>query len=146
MAILEYLEETHPEPPLLPAEPVGRARARQLAEMVNSGIQPLQNLAVLKALSGFGVDSKAWAASWIARGLAALEAEAARGAGHYLVGDALSFADVCLIPQLYNARRFGVDLERYPTLRRVEETCLALEAFQRAHPDAQPDAPPPEAP
>ncbi|RMG14904.1 MAG: maleylacetoacetate isomerase [Deltaproteobacteria bacterium] len=142
MAILEYLEETHPTPPLLPEHPLERARVRQLAEMVNAGVQPLQNLSVLQALKGLGVDAKAWAASWIARGLAALEAEAKRSAGTYLVGEQLTLADLFLVPQLYNARRFEVDLAPYPTLTRVEAQCLALEAFQRALPERQPDAPP----
>jgi maleylpyruvate isomerase len=144
LAILEYLEERWPEPPLLPADRGERARARQLAEMVNSGIQPLQNLGALKELSRVapGADTKAWARGFIERGLAALEASAAPGAGAFLVGDAPSFADVVLVPQLYNARRFGADLESFPALLRAEASSMKLDAFRESHPDRQPDAEP----
>lgn len=140
MAILEWLEETHPEPPLLPRDPVGRARARQLAEIVNSGIQPLQNLSAQKYVKSVGGDPTAWAAHWVKRGLGAMEAIAKETAGRYLVGEEVSFADVCLIPQLYGARRVEVDLAPYPTLVRVEAACAELEAFRKAHADAQIDA------
>jgi maleylpyruvate isomerase len=147
MAILEWLDETHPEPPLLPGDPAGRARVRALAEHVNSSIQPLQNASVLKLLRerlGKGGDTS-WAAHWIGRGLEALErAVNDGGAGRFCHGDRPSLADVYLVPQLYNARRFAVDVEPFPTLRRIEEACAALPAFQTAHPDHQPDAPPPQ--
>jgi maleylpyruvate isomerase len=142
MAILEYLEERHPSPPLLPADPWLRARARQLAEIVNSGIQPLQNLATAEHVKKLGADGGAWQVHFTSRGLAALERTAAETTGAFLVGDALSFADVFLVPQLYNARRFNLDLAPYPTLVRVDAACAALPAFEAAHPDAQPDAPP----
>src|SRR5688500_967126 len=107
LAILEWLEDTHPEPPLLPADPFLRAQARQIAEGVNSGIQPLQNLAVLQHVKReLGADSDAWARHWIERGFAGLEAQVARTAGKFAIGDWPSFADVCLVPQLYNARRY----------------------------------------
>jgi maleylpyruvate isomerase len=145
LAILEYLEEAYPQPPLLPPDPWLRARARQLAHVVASGIQPLQNVAVLQAVKTLGGDEQAWARTAIAGGLAALEAEAARpqagGSGRFLIGDAPSFADVCLVPQLYNARRFGVDVTPFPTLLRVESTCSTLPAFAGAIPELQPDAP-----
>lgn len=144
MAILEYLEERFPDPPLLPRDPWLRARARQLAEMVNAGIQPLQNLPVLQrvkeVLQG---DPDVWLRHFVGRGLAALETAAAETAGTYLVGEAPSLADVMLVPQLYVARRFSVDLGAYPTLRRVDAACAELPAFQAAHADAQPDAPAP---
>ncbi|ACY19022.1 maleylacetoacetate isomerase [Haliangium ochraceum] len=142
MAILAFLEERYPEPALLPEDIYARARARELAELVSSGIQPLQNLGVLQHLSEqLGQDSKAWSQRWIMRGLVAFE-EASRGLrGRYSVGDELSWADLCLIPQMYNARRFGVDLTRVPALVDIERRCAELPAFQRAHPDAQPDAP-----
>lgn len=141
MAILSYLEETHPAPPLLPADPYRRARARMLAEMVNSGIQPLQNLEVLRHVKDvLGRDDKAWAASWNARGLAALEVAVAETAGTYCVGDAPTIADVYLVPQLYGARRFGVSLEGMPTLLRIEAALATLPAFADSHPDRQPDA------
>jgi len=140
MAILAYLEERFPEPPLLPADPWRRARARQLAEIVNSGIQPYQNLAGLTRLKELGVDANAWARECNARGLAALEAASQETEGTFLVGDAPSIADLFLIPQLYSARRWSVDLAPYPTLLRVEATCASLPAFAAAHADAQTDA------
>lgn len=140
MAILEYLEEVHPEPPLLPNDPIGRAHARQIAEMINSGIQPLQNVGVQRHVASLGADEKAWAAHWITKGLAALEAVVSRTAGRHCVGDSVSFADVCLVPQLYAARRFPIDLNAYPTLLRIEAACAELPAFRAAHADVQPDA------
>lgn len=141
LAILEYLEERHPSPALLPAEPLARARVRMLAEMVNSGIQPLQNLSVLQRLKGeLRADEKAWSAYWIQRGLEALQVAVQETAGTYCVGEAVSLADLCLVPQLYNARRFGVDLEPFGLLTRIESACAGLPAFQAAHPDRQPDA------
>jgi maleylpyruvate isomerase len=143
LAILEYLEERYRAPALLPADPLLRARARMLAEMVNSGIQPLQNLAVLQWVKAeLKSDDKAFAAHWNSRGLAALEAVVKETAGTYCVGNAVSFADICLVPQLYGARRFGVDLTPYPTLTRIEAACEELPAFQAARADRQPDAVP----
>jgi maleylpyruvate isomerase len=140
MAIIEYLEERYPTPPLLPSEPWARARARQLAEIVNSGIQPFQNLATTKKVQELGVDRQAWLEHFVSRGLAVLERAARETAGTFLVGEAVTIADAYLVPQLYAARRFGVDLAPYPTLVRVDATCAALPAFQAAHADAQPDA------
>jgi maleylpyruvate isomerase len=141
-AILEYLEERFPAPPLLPADAWLRARSRQLVQMVNSGIQPLQNLATTNHLESIGGgDGLAWRRHFISIGLAALERDARETAGAFLVGDAPTFADLYLVPQLYNARRNSVDLAPYPTLARVDAACAALPAFQAAHPDAQPDAP-----
>jgi maleylpyruvate isomerase len=139
MAIIEYLDERFPSPPLLPADPWARARARQLAEIVNSGIQPFQNLATTKKVEELGGDRQAWLEHFIRRGLAVLERAAAETAGAYLVGDALTIADVYLAPQLYAARRFAIDLAPFPTLTRVDATCATLPAFRAAHPDAQPD-------
>lgn len=143
LAILEYLEEQFPDPPLLPGDAYLRARARQLAELVNSGIQPFQNsprvLAFIK--DELGGDEAAFARRFIATGLAALERTAAETAGQFLVGDAPTFADLCLVPQLYGARRYGVDLAPMPLLLRVEAACTALAAVAQAHPDRQPDAP-----
>jgi maleylpyruvate isomerase len=141
LAILEYLEERWPTPPLLPVDRVSRARARELAEVVNSGIQPMQNLAVLARVTELAAGAERdWGKSFIARGLSALETLARGSAGQFLVGDAPSIADVCLIPQLYNARRFAVDLAPFATLRRVEQACEGLDAFAVAHADRQPDA------
>ena len=144
MAILEWLDERYPDPPFLPPDLAGRARVRALAEHVNSGIQPLQNSYVLKLLKerlpGYERD---WARLHISRGLEGLERAVGDGAaGRFCHGDAPGLADCYLVPQLYNARRFAVDLAPYPTLRRIEEACAALAPFRSAHPDRQPDAPP----
>jgi maleylpyruvate isomerase len=141
MAIISYLEERFPTPPLLPADALLRARARQLAEMVNSGIQPFQNTVTLARVKAIGGDATEWARQFNARGLAALETASQETEGTFLVGDAPSIADVYLIPQLYAARRWSVDLAPYPTLLRVESTCASLPAFAAAHADAQSDAP-----
>jgi maleylpyruvate isomerase len=146
IAILEWLDERYPDPPLLPRDPEGRARVRALAEHVNSGTQPYQNTVVLKTLKeklpGY---EKEWVRTFVARGLEALErAVSDGGAGRFCHGDAPGLADCYLVPQLHAARRFGVDLAPFPTLRRIEEACAALAPFQAAHPDRQPDAPPPE--
>jgi len=146
LAIIEYLEETHPQPPLLPNEPGGRARVRSLALAVACEIHPLNNLRVLNYLSGkLGVDDaakRAWYHHWIAEGLGALEAMMANdpATGSFCHGDAPGLADCCLVPQLANARRFQCDVAPYPTLLRIEANCQALEAFQRAAPARQPDA------
>jgi maleylpyruvate isomerase len=143
MAILEWLDERFPDPPLLPPDLDGRARVRALAEHVNSGIQPHQNSVVLKRIGELVPGgAKAWAAHWNAVGLAALEAAVRGGAGRFCHGDAPGLADCYLVPQLYSARRFDVDLAPFPTLRRIEQACAALAPFQAAHPDRQPDFPP----
>jgi maleylpyruvate isomerase len=143
MAILAYLEERFPEPALLPGDPYLRARARQLAELVVSGIQPLQNLSVTQYLDQQGQDSKAWLRHWVGRGIVAFDETARETRGAFCVGDQVSWADVCLIPQLYSARRFGIDLAQVPALLAIEERCQAMEAFRRAGPDQQVDAPAP---
>lgn len=146
MAIIEYLEECHPEQPLLPKTPIARARARELAELVNAGIQPLQNLLVTNqvrdVLKG---DPQAWVHFFVGRGLHALEQRAQETAGDYLVGDTPTIADVFLVPQLYSARRFEVPLDGLDTLLRIEARALALPRWVDAHPDRQPDAEPPAA-
>jgi maleylpyruvate isomerase len=141
LAILAYLEERFPSPPLLPQQPWLRARARQMAEAVNSGIQPFQNLALTERLRAAGLpDVRTWVQDCIRRGLDALERLAPDTAGTFLVGDAPTWADLYLVPQLFGARRYGVELAPYPTLTRVETACAALPPFQAAHPDAQTDA------
>lgn len=140
LPILEYLDERFPEPPILPKDPYLRARTRGLAEIINSGIQPLQNLTTTKAVKAFGGDEAVWPRSFIADGLAAFERAAGELAGTFCVGDAASIADCCLIPQLASARRFGVDVSKYSLLLGIEERCLALRAFSDAAPDRQPDA------
>ena len=145
MAILEWLEERFPTPPLLPGTDYDRARIRALAEHVNSGIQPYQNSAPLKWLKGRtpGLETD-WVKHWLASGLAALEAAVKAGAGRFCHGDAVTLADLFLVPQLYGARRFGVDLSPCPTLLRIDEACRKLEPFRLAEPAVQPDAPPGE--
>ena len=141
MAIIEYLEERFPDPPLLPSEPWARARARQLAEIVNAGIQPLQNTSVTAHVRDvLGADPNEWLRHFILRGLRALERSAAETAGTFLVGGQPSIADVCLVPQLYSARRFHVDVTAFPILLRAEAAAAALPAFAAAHADVQPDA------
>ncbi|MBB3232759.1 maleylacetoacetate isomerase [Halomonas stenophila] len=145
LAICEYLEERHPDPALLPADAAGRARVRALAQLVASEIHPLNNLRVLKYLvHELEVDDtakRAWYHHWIHEGFAALEARLTReaGTGEFCHGDTPSLADICLVPQVFNAERFDCDLSAYPTIRRIVASCRALPAFQQAAPEAQPD-------
>jgi maleylpyruvate isomerase len=146
LAIIEYLDERHPEPPLLPSAPAGRARVRAIALAICCDIHPLNNLRVLRYLVHtlkIGEEAKdAWYRHWIDTGLAALEAQLAADAatGTFCHGDVPTMADVCLVPQLANARRANIPLDGYPTLLRIDATCRALDAFARAAPDRQPDA------
>lgn len=141
MAIMEYIEEAHPSSPsILPGDAFSRALIRQLSEIINSGTQPLQNLAVIQHLrDDLDVDARAFCQRFILKGLQAYEATCAQSAGTFSVGDEVSMADFCLIPQLYNARRFKLDLEPFKTLLAIEQACEALPAFKAAHPNAQPD-------
>ena len=143
-AILEWLEETHPQPALLPTNANDRAAVRAMAALIGCDIHPLNNLRVLKALrSNFEADQAtvdAWAAGWIAPGFDALEALVARHGGAWCFGDAPTLADCYLIPQLYSARRFNMDLSPWPRLLAIEATAQAHPAFASAHPDRQPDA------
>lgn len=140
LPILEYLEERWPDPPILPRDPYLRARARALAEIVNAGIQPLQNLTTLKRIKALGADDAAWIRPFIIHGLAAFAAGVAEVGGTFCVGDFPTVADASLIPQLIAARRFQVDLEPYERLLAIEAHCLALPAFADAMPHHQPDA------
>ena len=146
LAIIEYLEETHPQPPLLPRDAVERARVRAIALAIACDIHPLNNLRVLEyLLHTLGVSPQqkdGWYKYWIDVGFEALETQLAREreTGRFCHGDAPTLADVCLVPQLANARRMSVDLSPYPTLTRIEAECLALAPFAAAAPERQPDA------
>jgi maleylacetoacetate isomerase len=141
MAIITYLDTRFPNPPLIPAMAPERAHVGAMAMIVACDIHPLNNLRVLKYLKNQLKHSQdeidGWYAHWISEGLPALEAMAAPGAGRFLFGDAPTAADVCLIPQLYNARRYNVPLDGYPTLLRAEENANTIDAFAAAHPDKQ---------
>jgi maleylpyruvate isomerase len=142
LAICEYLDEICPDPPLLPVDPVAKARVRAVALAIACDIHPVQNLKVLQRLRDFGLSEDqvtAWAAGVIAEGLDAVDTLLADTGGPFAFGDAPGLADLCLIPQLGNTRRFNVDL-RWPRLLSIEAACLDLEAFQAAEPAAQPDA------
>ena len=142
MAILEYLDQVFPDPALFPANPFKGAQVRQLCEMINAGIQPLQNLSLLqKIASDFNGDKGDWCRHWMAIGFQAFEKQLETVSGSYCMGDTLTAADCLLIPQIYNALRFGVDMTPYPNMVRINRACLALEAFQLAAPENQPDAP-----
>jgi maleylpyruvate isomerase len=140
LPILEYLEERWPEVPILPRDPYLRARARMLAEIVNSGIQPLQNLSTTNRVKAIGGDPTEWIRGFVSAGLAAFARTAAETAGAFCVGDAPTIADCCLVPQLASARRFQVDVAPLGQLLEIEARCLALAAFASAAPDQQPDA------
>ena len=145
LAIIEYLDARYPSPRLIPAEPVARARVQALAQLIACEIHPLNNLRVLKYLRGeLKLDEAAvskWYAHWIAEAFGPLEQLVARfSGGRYCFGDSLTIADVCLVPQLYNARRFSCDVAPYPTLVRIADALSAEPAFAAAAPDRQPDA------
>lgn len=135
VAILRYLDAVAPTPPLWPSQPIASARVEELLQLVCSGIQPLQNNRVTARVTEIGGDGRAWARAAIADGLQAYETLCTATPGRFSVGDAVSAADLALIPQLYNARRFGVDLSGLPTVLHIESVAQALPAFERAHPD-----------
>jgi maleylpyruvate isomerase len=146
LAIIEYLDETHPEPPLLPASPLDRAYVRGFALTIACEIHPLNNLRVLRYLVkelGASEDSKnIWYRHWVEQGLAALEARvvAERRSGRHVLGDQVSIADVVLVPQVFNAKRYDCRLDHVPTLMRIFDHCMELPAFADAQPSRQPDA------
>jgi len=145
-AILEWLEETWPTPPLLPDDAFARAEVRAMAALVGSDIHPLNNLRVLRSIKrDLGASDEqisAWEARWVTSGFAALELLVSRNGAGFCFGEAPTLADCYLIPQVYSAIRFGVDLEPYPLIRAVDERARTLPAFAAAHPDRQPDAKP----
>ncbi len=162
LAIIEYLEEKYPDPPLLPSTPAARARVRALCQLIACDVHPLNNLRVLKYLEGqLGLDKsarEAWYHHWIEVGFAALEQRLAKesgagqpaggepragqpGAGHpgrFCYGDSPGMADVCLVPQVFNARRYGLDLTPYPRIVAIDAACRAIPAFDQASPERQP--------
>ncbi|MGA7966574.1 MAG: maleylacetoacetate isomerase [Gammaproteobacteria bacterium] len=148
VAILEYLDERYPETPLLPVDAAERARVRALVQLVASDMHPVNNLGVLQYLVrelGASDEQKlAWYRHWIAEGFTALETMLADNArtGRYCHGDTPGMADLCLVPQVYNARRFECDLSAYPAIVRIDAACAELDAFKRAAPEVQPDARP----
>lgn len=146
LAILEYLEERFPQVPLLPADAAGRARVRALAQLVACDIHPINNLRVMQYLERdlqLPADARTqWTLHWMAEGFAAMEAMLAASGetGTFCHGDRPGLADICLLPQMYNAHRFGLDLAPYPILRRIETACQQLDAFTGARPENQIDA------
>jgi len=142
MAILLYLDKKHPDPALFPKE---KAKCIELCEMINTGIQPIQNLKVLQYIAKeFGADDAAkakWCKHWITQGFEALEKALSKVSGKYSIGDALTAADLFLIPQVYNAHRFKVAMKSFPLIQSIHQNCIELEAFKRAEPSTQPDAP-----
>lgn len=148
LAIMEYLEETHPEPALLPKDPVGRARVRALSLIVSADIHPIQNLRVMGYLrEKFGQTEEsafAWSRHWIETGFDAYEATLGKDprTGTFSHGDSPTMADMCLVPQVFNAARFKVDMARYPTIQRIYDACMKHPAFDAAQPSKQPDAEP----
>lgn len=144
MAIVEYLDETYPDPPLLGQTPEERARIRAAAQIIGCDIHPLDNVRVLKYLkTEMGQDQDAidaWYLHWIWEGFRPLEELAERSPGPYLFGDRITLADICLPPQMYNARRFRMDLEAFPALVAADKALMENEAVKAARPEAQPDA------
>ncbi|KDP88680.1 maleylacetoacetate isomerase [Cupriavidus basilensis] len=146
VAMVEYLDETHPEPPLLPGTALDRAYIRAVALEVACEIHPLNNLRVLKYLKhtlGVAEEAKdAWYRHWVELGFESVNTNLVRSgkAGRFCFGDTPTLADICLVPQVFNAQRFNIDVGRYPAIAKVFESCMALPAFQQAEPKAQPDA------
>lgn len=146
LAIIEYLDETFPKPRLIPEDALGRARVRALSLIVACEIHPLNNARTLahlrKAMNQTDEQVNAWYRHWVADGLAKVEASLAHfpGSGRFCHGDAPTMADCCLVPQVFNAKRFDCDTEPYPTVMRIFDECMRLEAFDRAQPAKQPDA------
>jgi maleylacetoacetate isomerase len=144
LAIIEYLEETHPHPPLLPGPPRRRALVRELALAIAADVHPIGNLRVLDRLTAeFGADPEgraAWNRHWMGLGFAAIEQRLSTTAGRFAVGEEPTLADICIVPQVYNARRFGLDLGPYPLIRTVDANARALPAFADAAPESQVDA------
>jgi maleylacetoacetate isomerase len=144
LAIIEYLDETHPDPPLIGSDPVERARVRAAAQVITCDIHPINNLRVINYLkSEMGQETDTvdnWYRHWIEEGFKPLEEIAEGSPGPYLFGDTVTLADICLVPQMYNARRLRSDLTKFPGLVDIDKALMKLPAFLKARPEAQPDA------
>ena len=144
LAIIDYLEDTYPEPALLPEDAAAKARVRALALDIACDIHPLNNLRVLQYLTGplalTEQQKLEWISHWLSSGFTALEQRLAQSAGQFCFGDTVTLADICLIPQVYNAQRFALDLTPYPHIKTVHHNCMQLAAFALAAPEQQPDA------
>jgi maleylacetoacetate isomerase len=146
MAVIEYLDEIYPEPPLMPKDPIGRSYVRAVSQIIGCEIHPLNNVRVLKHLKAqFGADeaaTNAWYEHWITEGLSGLEGYLAREglSGDFCYGDTVTMADICLVPQIFNARRFNCALDAYPKLLAITDRCMTLDAFRAAEPSTQGDA------
>jgi len=144
LAIIEYLEETHPKPPLLPGNALARARIRSLSMLIACEIHPVNNLRILqhlkRALGQSDEQVNSWYRHWIGDGLAKFEADLGRAPGKFCHGDSPTMADCCLVPQVFNAQRYQCDMAPYPATMRIFAECMKLDAFDRAQPSKQPDA------
>lgn len=143
VAIIDYLDQVFPKTPLFPKSPKERSQVLRVVEVLNSGIQPLQNLKVLsyleKNLKVSAEQKDEWCRNWISKGMAALETILSKTSEQYCFGSTITAADAFLIPQCFASRRFGVKIDSYPTIMKIEKACLELPAFQKAHPEKQPD-------
>ena len=143
VAIIDYLDQVFPQIPLFPKSPKERAQVFRVVEVLNSGIQPLQNLKVLsyleRELKLTSAQKDEWCRNWISKGMAALESILAKTSERYCFGSTITAADAFLIPQCFASRRFGVKIDSFPTIMKIEKACLELPAFQKAHPEKQPD-------
>ena len=142
VAIMEYIHDTHPEANILPEDPAMKAKVRMITEMICSGIQPIQNLSVMQKHSQDQAERMAWSKYWITTGFRALEAVLQKTAGECCVGDKVTMADCCIVPQVFNATRFSVDMSEFPIIEKLNENLSSRPEFMAAHPTQQPDCPP----
>ena len=141
VAIMEYIHDIHPEAQILPEDPAMKAKVRMITEMICSGIQPIQNLSVMQKHSGDQAERMAWSKYWITTGFRALEAVLEKTAGECCVGDKVTMADCCIVPQVFNAARFSVDMSQFPIIQKLNESLSSRPEFMAAHPTQQPDCP-----